>query len=64
MPRFLSGWNTTVVPIMLITVFFNRATRNKRDKDREKELFDVSFGEVQASTDMFPCPRCGRRDCR
>jgi hypothetical protein len=24
--------------------------RNKRDKDREKELFDVSFGEVQAST--------------
>jgi hypothetical protein len=41
-----------------------RASRNKRDKDREKELFDVSFGEVQASTDMFPCPRCGKRDCR
>ena len=29
--------------------------RNKRDKDREKELFDVSFGEVQASTSIcFP----------
>ena len=26
--------------------------RNKRDKDREKELFDVSFGEVQASTSI------------
>jgi hypothetical protein len=30
--------------------FASRAMRNKRDKDREKELFDVSFGEVQAST--------------
>ena len=41
-----------------------RAMRKKRDKDREKELFDVSFGEVMASTDMFSCPRCGKRDCR
>ena len=38
--------------------------RQKRDKDREKELFDASFGEVMASTDMFSCPRCGKRDCR
>ena len=38
--------------------------RQKRDKDREKELFDVSFGQVMASTDMFSCPRCGKRDCR
>ncbi len=38
--------------------------RKKRDKDREKELFEVSFGEVMASTDMFSCARCGKRDCR
>jgi len=42
----------------------NMAMRQKRDKDREKELFDASFGEVMASTDMFSCPRCGKRDCR
>lgn len=51
-------------PTLTPEAMMNRAMRKKRDKDREKELFEASFGEVMASTDMFSCARCGKRDCR